>query len=96
MPVTACSLSVLVVDDDALVNFGTVAMVEDLGHCGRSFFRGAALDLLRSGRHFDVVLTDHAMPMMTGAQLARIIKVEFPGMPIVLASGYAEIKPEET
>ena len=33
---------------------------------------------------------------MTGAQFARIVKVEFPGMPIVLASGYAQINPEDT
>ena len=58
MPVSACSLSVLVVDDDPLVNFGTVAMLEDLGHIAGEAFSGAgALDLLRSGRQFDVVLT---------------------------------------
>ena len=71
-PASPCT--VLVVDDDALVSTGTAAMLEELGHYGRSRPRPAtrALETLKRGRPVDVVITDHAMPGMTGAQLATI------------------------
>ena len=94
-PAPTRPLRVLAVDDDALVLMGTVAMLEDLGHAVLSASSGqAALDLLR--RHeVDVVLTDQAMPRMTGLQLARRIGADRPGLPIVLATGYAEGPEEE-
>jgi FixJ family two-component response regulator len=33
------------------------------------------------------------MPNMTGTQLAEAIKAEWPNLPIILASGYAELPP---
>jgi FixJ family two-component response regulator len=38
-----------------------------------------------------VIVTDHAMPNMTGLQLARCVQEKYPGLPIVLATGYAEL-----
>ena len=38
----------------------------------------------------DLVITDHAMPHMTGAELAMTITAHWPGVPIILATGYAE------
>src|SRR5258707_4595133 len=84
--------TVLIVDDDSLVTTGTAAMISDLGHAAVEAHSGAeALDLLGSGLKVDVVLTDHAMPMMTGLQLAECIHSRFPGLPIILATGYAEL-----
>jgi len=84
--------TVLIVDDDTLVMTGTAAMISDLGHAAVEAHSGAeALDLLGSGLKVDVVLTDHAMPMMTGLQLAECIHSRFPGLPIILATGYAEL-----
>ncbi|MDP9088726.1 MAG: response regulator, partial [Pseudomonadota bacterium] len=84
--------TVLVVDDDTLVMTGTAAMLSDLGHTPVEAHSGAeALELLRSGVEVDVVLTDHAMPSMTGLQLAGCIQERFPGLPIILATGYAEL-----
>jgi CheY-like chemotaxis protein len=37
------------------------------------------------------VITDHAMPSMTGLELAEKIRQIYPGLPIILASGYVEI-----
>jgi signal transduction histidine kinase len=83
---------VLIVDDDTLVMTGTAAMILDLGHTPVEAHSAAeALDLLGSGLKVDVVLTDHAMPIMTGLQLAGRIKERFPGLPIILATGYAEL-----
>jgi CheY-like chemotaxis protein len=88
--------SVLVVDDDTLVSTGTAAMLEELGHSViEASSATAALETLKSGRPIDVVITDHAMPGMTGAQLAVILKQDYPDLPVVLATGYAEISGED-
>jgi signal transduction histidine kinase/ActR/RegA family two-component response regulator len=84
--------TVLIVDDDNLVMTGTAAMILDLGHTAIEAHSGAeALQVLGSGLKVDVVLTDHAMPAMTGLQLAEFIHTRFPGLPIILATGYAEL-----
>jgi CheY-like chemotaxis protein len=84
--------TVLVVDDDPLVCTGTAAMLEDLGHVVIEASTGwEALDTLRANGHIDLVITDHAMPGMTGTELARQIRGTHPSLAIVLATGYAEI-----
>lgn len=86
----ARALSILAVDDDALVLMNTVAMLEDLGHeVTAAYSAREALDALGQ-QDFDLVVTDHAMPQMTGAQLASEIHGQQPAMPVVLATGYAE------
>jgi CheY-like chemotaxis protein len=87
------SLVVVAVDDDPLVLLNTVAMLEDLGHEAYSASSGKqALDILRREGRVDVVVTDQAMPHMTGVQLAQAIAGEWPELPVVLATGYAEVK----
>ena len=41
------------------------------------------------------MLTDHAMPEMTGLQLAARLAAERPGLRLILATGYADLTPEE-
>ncbi len=62
-------LTILAVDDDALVLMNTTLMLEDLGHTVIEAYSGAdALKELRSGAHdIDLVITDHSMPRMTGS-----------------------------
>ncbi|MGO7897701.1 PAS domain S-box protein [Rhizobium ruizarguesonis] len=84
-------LRIVAVDDDALVLMNTTLMLEDLGHIVFEAMAGPeALDILRK-QQVDLVICDHAMPRMTGAQLAEAIRSEWPDMPIILATGYAEI-----
>ena len=94
-PVTAPAIKpcrVLVVDDDLLVLTGTAALIEDLGHTAIEAHSAAeALKALESGVQVDLVMTDHAMPNMTGMQLAQRIQERHPGLPIILATGYAEL-----
>ena len=86
------SLVILAVDDDALVLFGTSALLEDLGHEVIEAGSGAsALDALATRHDIDLVITDQAMPNMTGVDLARQIHETSPHLPVVLASGYAEM-----
>jgi CheY-like chemotaxis protein len=93
VPVTSQSrpLTILVVDDDLLVLLGTVGMLEDLGHTVVEATTGqAALGVLRSDEPIDVLLTDQAMPGMTGTELIKHARAQRPGLPIILATGYAE------
>ncbi len=84
--------TILVVDDDPLVRIGTAAMLEDLGHLVIEVASGEqALEVLNSDQQINFVLTDHVMPGMNGIELAQHIHAIFPQMPIVLASGYAEL-----
>jgi signal transduction histidine kinase len=83
---------VLVVDDDPIIAASTGALLEDLGHTVLEATSGiAALELLRSDPEIDFVITDHAMPGMRGTELAVHIRKLRPNMPILLASGYAEL-----
>lgn len=85
-------LTVLAVDDDALVLANTRAMLEDLGHAVFVALSGEqALEQIEQGPAFDLVITDHAMPKMTGIELAEKIAARRPGTPTILATGYAEL-----
>jgi PAS domain S-box-containing protein len=83
--------TILVVDDDALVAMGTVAMLEDLGHTVLEANSGrAALEIVSGHPELDLVITDHAMPNMTGCELAAHLRDRRPDLPIILATGFAE------
>jgi PAS domain S-box-containing protein len=91
---TAKDLTVLVVDDDPLVLTNMGAMLADLGH--KAFEASSAkeaLDILRRESSIELVLTDHAMPRMTGSQLIEQIQKGWPHMPVILATGFAELPP---
>jgi CheY-like chemotaxis protein len=86
-------LAVLIVDDDPLVLASTAGMLEDLGHITVEAESGQeALDILRAGRRFDLIVTDYAMPGMTGLQLAEELHRHRLQIPVVLATGYAELQ----
>lgn len=84
---------VLVVDDDPLLLSGTAAMLADLGHTAVEAGSAAvALGMLaRAGETaFDLVITDHAMPGMSGSALAAHLRRHRPELPVILATGYAD------
>jgi signal transduction histidine kinase len=86
------SCRVLVVDDDALILASTAAMLEDLGHVVIEASSAArALDVLRLGAKIDLVITDQIMPAMTGLELAQAMRLSWPEIPVILASGYADL-----
>ena len=91
-PKEARSLRVLLVDDDILVSMGAADMLLDLGHSVTEAQSGPhALKLLESDAPFDIVVTDYAMPGMNGFELAQRVKQQNPKLPIILATGYAEL-----
>lgn len=87
-------LRLLVVDDDALVLMNTAAMLDDLGHSVVEASSGQqALEIINGENVFDLLITDQAMPRMTGAQLASAVRSVHPNLPILIATGYAELPP---
>jgi PAS domain S-box-containing protein len=84
-------LKVLFVDDDPLVLMSTKAMIEDLGHQVVAVCDGAeALMVINDHGDFDLVITDHVMPNMTGTELARHVARLSPNLPVIIASGFTD------
>jgi DNA-binding NtrC family response regulator len=89
-------LIVLTVDDDPLVLTNMAAMLDEVGH---KVFEASsareALAILRRENGIQLVITDQGMPHMTGLQLIEEIKDNWPDLPVILATGFAEL-PEGT
>ena len=89
---TGRRLRIVSVDDDPLVSFNTSAMLEELGHTVFAAASGArALEILRHEDSIDLLITDQAMPGMTGSELAATIRAERPDLPVIIATGFAEL-----
>lgn len=84
-------LRILVVDDDSLVRDTLSALLEDMGHVIVAADSGSqALAAFQQAGRFDLLVTDYAMPGMTGGELAVSLRKIDPALPIVMATGYAE------
>jgi CheY-like chemotaxis protein len=84
------SLSVLLVEDDPEAMITFLEYLEGDGHRVETAVDGVdALEKFRAG-HFDVVVSDVAMPKMSGDDLAGVVKEESPGTPVVLVSGFPD------
>jgi CheY-like chemotaxis protein len=88
---------VLLVDDEELVR---MAVADGLRDAGYTVFEAAsaanALERIRQGLTPDILVTDHMMPGMTGAALAREIRSRIPGLPVLMITGYANLRSDET
>jgi PAS domain S-box-containing protein len=86
------SAVILFVDDDPLIAMSTMEMLEDLGHRVIGANSGLhALDIIKSDQPIDLMMTDHVMPGMTGIELAAASREVRPSLPILLATGYADL-----
>ena len=87
-------LKVLLVDDHAEVRSTTAALLEDCGHEVRQAASGkAALDLLNAREcDFDSLITDYAMPHLSGTDFLREARLLCPEIPALLITGYADIE----
>nr|WP_162874490.1 GAF domain-containing protein [Pseudomonas viridiflava] len=81
----------LLVDDEELVRASTSDMLVDLGYRVIEAASGEeAVQLLDAGQPFNLIVTDHLMPGMSGTDLARVVRTARPEVAILLVSGYAE------
>jgi PAS domain S-box-containing protein len=82
----------LLVDDEELVRTSTADMLVQLGYdVIESPSAEDALAIIQSGRRIDLLVTDHLMAGISGAELARILRDLRPDLPILIVSGYAEV-----
>jgi PAS domain S-box-containing protein len=84
-------LHILTVDDDALVLLNTAAMLEDMGHTVHQASSGAEALQILAAHPVDLLVTDYAMPQMNGAQLAETIRGDRPELPVLIATGFADL-----
>lgn len=85
----ALNQHILIVEDQDDIREMMEIMIERLGgtseSCGDAY---QAVDLLRENiGQFHLVMVDHGLPGMTGAELAKIIAMDFPALPVILMSG---------
>ena len=86
------AMRILLVDDHDGVRATTAALLEDLGHSVMHLTEGAhALELFRKDpAAFDLLITDYAMPRMSGAELVRQVRSARADLPALIITGYAE------
>jgi PAS domain S-box-containing protein len=87
---------VLVVEDNDDVGQFSTELLEDLGYVVRRVANAnAALAILGENEFaVDLVFSDVIMPGMNGVELAGIIRERYPGLPVVLTSGYSNVLAE--
>ncbi|MDP1647212.1 MAG: response regulator transcription factor [Rubrivivax sp.] len=86
------AVRLLLVDDHTIVREGLKRVLEGTGEGWDITEEGSgfrALDSLRRAR-FDLAIVDLSMPGMSGLELIRRIRVEFPPLPVLVLSMHAE------
>ncbi len=88
----ARSIRVLLVEDDADVRAVAAAYLAELGHeCAEAENGDAALALMEADGAFDLVITDYAMPGLSGFDLCAEVAARRPGLPVLLVTGFADV-----
>jgi CheY-like chemotaxis protein len=84
--------TVLVVDDEAAVCQSVDKVLRRRGHeVAQALSVPQALEILERGAEFDLVLADLMMPQVGGLDLIQIVSDRWPGLPVVVITGYASI-----
>jgi PAS domain S-box-containing protein len=85
-------LNLLLIDDHAVVRSATAALLEEFGHSVLEAANGAeALEMLKSRDcDFDMLITDYAMPHLSGTEFLREARALCPDVPALIITGYAD------
>lgn len=85
-------LHILLVDDHEGVRAMTAAMLGELGHQVESVRDGnlALRQMEAADSRWDLLITDYAMPTISGSELLRKARAHAPDMPALLITGYAD------
>ena len=84
------SASILLVDDNRNGLIARRTVLRELHYDVTTATDGEEALELFSKQHFDLVITDHRMPRMSGVDLIRKLKQKRPSVPVVLLSGFVE------
>jgi signal transduction histidine kinase/AmiR/NasT family two-component response regulator len=99
-PAPVAPLRILCIDDEPLMRELMKEMLGREGHDVEVSDSGqSGLDQIRvareRGRPFDVVITDLGMPYVDGRQVAKVVKQESPGTPVILLTGWGALIKED-
>ena len=83
---------ILVIDDDEAVRRFMVESLQSLGYSVDEAADGEAGLRVLAGAAPDLIIVDYAMPGMTGVDLVLRARAVAPGVPIILATGYADME----
>jgi signal transduction histidine kinase len=85
-------LRILLVDDHAAVRETTEAILRDLGHAVETACDGPAMlrRLAAAPAECDLIITDYAMPLMSGCEMLKQARGILPAVPAIIISGYAD------
>jgi PAS domain S-box-containing protein len=88
---------ILLVEDNEDVGSFAAGLLRELGQTVTRVGDGrSALDVLNDNRRgYDLVFSDVVMPGMSGIELGRAVKAQWPDLEVVLTSGYSHIIAEE-
>ena len=90
------TLRVLLVDDDNLVRETFLSMLEVVGHHPQGVSGGQeALSILARGPLPDLVIMDINMPDMDGLETLGHLRSRWPGLPVLMLSGYVDDRAQE-
>jgi signal transduction histidine kinase len=85
-------LRILLVDDHDAVRETTAGMLFDMGHQVETASDGPGLlrKLSAAPADYDLIITDYAMPLLSGADVLKQAREIRPNMPGIIISGYAD------
>ena len=84
-------LRILAVDDDPIVLLNTATVLTDMGHSVLQAESGQAALTLLAENEVELLLTDYAMPLMSGGDLIDRARQADPGLKVIVVSGYADV-----
>ena len=88
---------ILIVDDEIIIVALHEAVLSSLGYAvtARTSSQEALAAFKADPQSFDLLLTDQAMPVLSGAKLAEEVLSIRPDLPIILCTGYSSTISEE-
>lgn len=94
-PLAPAPLTILLVEDDALIRMDAADMLRDLGHDVVETEYGPDALAVLGERHVDVLVTDVGLPGMSGTELAERARQLQPDIGLVFATGDTELQDRE-
>ncbi len=83
--------AILLVDDDLAFRVGTLALLEDHGFSATAVADGEEAKRELAEKEYTLVLTDLVMPAVNGIELLKHIRETYPGITVIMVTGFASI-----
>jgi CheY-like chemotaxis protein len=78
---------ILVAEDEMIIQRMLVRILEEAGYMAVAVENGWEGWRQAQNQSFDLLVTDHVMPIMGGMRLVKLVRELFPSMPVIVVSG---------